>query len=189
LGSRLSGWMPLGRRLLMLEEQGLVYFIDTSALVDLHKSHPPRNFPGVWRDMGELVGSGRLRTIDLVKEECHDEEVIEWFASYPEVVIKPFREQEDCVRQIMSDVLQTGKQFVNVQSLDSDADPFIIACVMAHNLLESGSFASGRHVLVQHENAAYPSPKKLKIPDVCGWYSVRHVRAIGVIQSENWVYP
>lgn len=174
----------------MLERTPLVYVFDASALIDMQNElWPVQNFPGVWTAMGALADSGRVLVFEGAKDECKDEELVDWFDRHPSVVIGLSQEIEDCVKTIMADLTDRGKRLVDAEALSSDADPFVIACAMAHNHTSGGSYASGRYLLVQHETSAGNSPRRAKIPDVCAWYGVRCLRALDVVRQENWVFP
>lgn len=173
----------------MSEAIGRIYCADSSALIDLPKTYPADNFPGVWGKIGMLADEGRLITVDLVKDECNDKELAEWFNDHSVVTILPSTELEFSLKQIMRDLVSKSMQLVDVESKESDADPLIIACAMAGNLRESGRYSSGRYVLLQHESSAWPSPKRVRIPDVCGWYGITYIRLTALIQEEGWVFP
>jgi len=173
----------------MPKRDEIIYFLDSSALIAMQNElWPMKHFPVVWANINDLADAGRLLVFEAVKDECDDEELVRWFVEHPNVLIGPSSEIENCMKRLMQDLQSRKRKLVDYESRESDADSFVIACAMAHNLIDSGSFASGRYVLVQHEGSARSSPTRVKIPDVCDWYGIKYMKALNIVKEENWIF-
>lgn len=167
----------------------LIYVLDSSALIAMQNElWPVYHFPPVWRKLDDLADAGRVLVCEAVKEECKDDELRGWFAKHPHMIVGPSTEMEFSMKRVMKDLQSKAKKLVDYETGKSGADPFVVACAMAHNVKEGGHFCSGRFVVVHHEASAANSPRKVNIGDVCAWYGITCLKALDILEKENWVF-
>ena len=63
----------------LLNQNQIVYSLDSSTLFDAFKWYPPENFPPFWRKIEGLINSDRLKMAEVAFDEVmKDERVREW---------------------------------------------------------------------------------------------------------------
>ena len=54
----------------------IIYFVDTSELINLNNRYPRKTFPGLWENVEDLISQGRMLAPNGVRDEIkqgHDE--------------------------------------------------------------------------------------------------------------------
>lgn len=153
----------------------LGYSFDTSSLLNGRRDLlPPANFPGVWEKIEAEIEQGRVRSVDLVRDELAvmEDDVYKWASGQPAL----FVDLEEDIQLAAREVLREHQRLIGVGSGRSGADPFVIALALA------------RGGAVVTEETPRNSLAKPKIPDVCAALGVRCVNLIGYVQEEGWVF-
>ncbi|MTG89880.1 DUF4411 family protein [Cellulosimicrobium sp. BIT-GX5] len=151
------------------------YSFDTSTLLNGQRDLlPPTTFPAVWERIEQMIGAGRIRAIDLVREElaAREDEVHAWSRAQPDLFVELTHEVQLAVRS----VLAQHQRLIGIGSGRSGADPFVIALALVHD-----------GVVVTEENPSRNLARP-KIPDVCQAMGVRQLNLLGFIQEQGWVF-
>ena len=76
------------------EQPVLIYIVDTSFLIEVHKRYPLKMLPGIWKDMETLIRSGRIIAPIKVKDEINqqDDELTDWVNNHDEM-FKPLNNE------------------------------------------------------------------------------------------------
>jgi hypothetical protein len=165
-----------------------IYNLDTSAFLRMKEFYFEEGFPDFWEAMGDLADSGRLIMVKDARDECKDAEVQPWFRKHPSMIIKRTAEVLQCMKVLLGDLDADNQRLVDPNSDKDKADPWVIALAMAENIKHSGSYASGRTIVVGHESLTNKTEGKLKIPDVCKRYSIDYYSLPKVIRIESWKF-
>jgi hypothetical protein len=152
----------------------VVYCIDTSALIYLRSSYPPRIARGLWKALEGLVSLGRLVAPDEVRREVHakDDELSEWAKDNGEM-FRPH--DEELVRQVQG-LLKEFRELASLGFKRYQADPWVIALAMSMNDM----FREGVGVTLERRGGLH------KIPDVCDRVGLRCLDIFGLFEEEGW---
>jgi len=169
--------------------RSIVYCMDSSALTDLRMLYRRSTFPGVWKDLANLVDDRRLMSPrEVWKEIKKDNELPLWVRE---------RNNRRMFVQLNAKGLQVAKEIsnnfqglVDTEKETPDADPFVIALAIQKHCEPQGLFHSQNYVVLTSER---PNPQgKPRIPDVCRLSGVECLsgsRALAdLFEREGWHY-
>jgi len=151
------------------------YSFDTSSLLNGRRDLlPPATFPTLWENIEELIGSGSIRCVDLVRDElaAREDDVHQWAKNQADLFVPLTQDIQIAVRA----VLAGHDRLIGVGSGRSGADPFVIALAHVHN------------GIVVTEETLSRNLAKPKIPDVCDSMGVRWLNLMGFVQEQGWVF-
>jgi hypothetical protein len=150
-------------------------------LIDLRRYYPQTVFPRLREAVAELARSGRLRWCDQVVDECKDDELKEFIATYPECRAR-IEDFEPQLAGLMRLHQEGAIKAVKPSVTRSEADPFVIALGLAlagrpadqiHVALDTGQ----EGVVVSAEGrklGAVQSGQIHMIPDICDRLNLPH---------------
>ena len=151
------------------------YSFDTSSLLNGRRDLlPPATFPTLWSNIEQMIDSGAIRAVDLVRDELGQraDDIFTW-AKSQDGLFEPLTED---VQLSVRDVLTQHQRLIGIGNGRSGADPFVIA--LAH----------ARQGVVVTEETLSRNMTKPKIPDVCDAMGVRRTNLLGFIQEQGWVF-
>ena len=151
----------------------MTYCVDTSALMDgWRRWYPHEAFPSLWKELENLVAGGELIAPDEVLEELKkkEDDLFKWAKSQKKLFHVLDAETQVALREVMAQF----PRLVNTQKERSTADPVVIA------LARVKSFA-----VITGEKAA-GNDARPRIPNVCDFYSVRHLTLPELIRERRW---
>jgi hypothetical protein len=90
----------------------------------------PTSFPGLWRQIEEMIALGQVRAVDEVKREVarHDDETANWAKAQRGLFVSLTRD----VQEATSSVLEKHPKLISLGSNKNSADPFVVGLAMAH---------------------------------------------------------
>lgn len=151
---------------------GLVYSVDSSALIHAHRRiYRPKNFGFVWKGFDKLISEGRFKaSIEVYTElQKKDDEVFEWAKERKEAM---FVEIDEPTQTVVSQIMAAHPRLVDTTKGRSGADPFVIALAKT---------VTPQMMVVTEE---YPG--KERIPDVCEAQNVDHCGVADLVEKEGW---
>lgn len=156
----------------MIDGQSPKYIIDTCALIHLEESYPAETFPSVWSKMEELVNSGVLLSCEEVYYEIQgkDDTMAEWAKDRKQI----FFPINDEIQILVTQILTSHTNLLDVKKNKSGADPFVIA--------------TAKHLgcaVVTDEKPSGSIPIRFNIPDVCPDYDIKCLSALEMLISEG----
>jgi hypothetical protein len=149
------------------------YCIDTNALADLwRRLYPIDVFPSLWKNMEELIRSGKLIAPREVLNELEkiDDDLLKWAKNHRTMFVAPETEQLNQVKEI----LRVFPTLIEPTKTTPDADPFVIALAIT----EQG-------VVVTSEKIAGPGGRP-KIPNVCLNYKIKCLNLLDFFREQKW---
>jgi hypothetical protein len=152
-----------------------VYCIDTSALINIWRvSYPPDVFPGLVRDLEDLIDEGLLLAPSEVLAELkgRDDELLKWARAHERMFKDLTSRDMESVRRI----LRQFPDLVDPNKTTADADPFLIALAMDKGW-----------TVVTSERPRGRSGRP-RIPDVCGHFGVRCIGLMDLLRERSWKY-
>jgi hypothetical protein len=162
-----------------------VYCMDSSSLIELHQRYPEAHFAGLWGKMSGLAKEARLVSVQEVYNEI---------AHYKDALYRWAKRQKANFKKIdavqLSIVLEITKVFPSLVDQNKeipDADPFIIALVLAKQRAGQIRMLQEEYFLVTEEIPTR-NPNRVKIPDVCRHYGITCFGILEVIKREGWVF-
>ena len=161
----------------LLNQNQIVYSLDSSTLFDAFKWYPPENFPPFWRKIEGLINSDRLKMAEVAFDEVmKDERVREW-CNQNQLIPSLKWETDDSIQNKTSEVLVEFPKLVDSRTGKSAADPWVVAlAIISENCM----------VLTEEEpTTAHHRPK---IPEACNHFSVDYIKLVDLIKRENWVF-
>lgn len=149
------------------------YSFDTSSLLNGRRDLlPPTTFPTLWANIEAMIADGRIRCIDVVRDELakREDDVHQWAKAQSELFLPLNTDIQRAAREILAQ----HQRLVGIGSGRSGADPFVIALARACN-----------GVVVTEETLS-GNLAKPKIPDVCDAMAVPRLNLIGFVQQQGW---
>jgi Domain of unknown function (DUF4411) len=151
------------------------YSFDSGAFINGRRDiFIPTSFPGLWRQIEELIALGQVRAVDEVKREVarHDDETAKWAKAQRGLFVPLTRD----VQEATSSVLEKHPKLISLGSNKNSADPFVVGLAMAH-----------QGTVVTQET---PSGKlhKPRIPDVCMAMAVPWMTLPQFVAEQGWTF-
>jgi len=147
------------------------YIFDTCAWIGAWKErYPIDRFPDLWEKFSELIGSGRIRSVQRVRDEIDSpEKLVEWLKDQENLYLPPSQEEENLASEIINS--KEGKGLRPKKRPDT-ADPNVIA----------RAEIEGWTVVTQE------GVRGKGIPAVCGKRGVKCVNLIGFFREQEWEF-
>jgi len=166
----------------------VIYVVDTSSLVNVQRTYPLAVFPGVWDDLSELAGKGRLVSAREVFNELArggDDEIHQWAKNHKVMFWDPDGEQIEVVKEIVNN--PEFKGLFDIDKETPDADPFVIALAAVQQ--RRGSMFPEQYIVVADESRVQPGTKP-RIPDVCDYpcYQLPCIKILEMFRREGWEF-
>ncbi|MFC1678722.1 DUF4411 family protein [Elusimicrobiota bacterium] len=152
----------------------MIYSIDSSALIQgWNELYPPDSFPGIWRDLEDLISRGGLKASVEVRHEL--EKIDDGLLRWTQKQIGLFQPIDGDIQVAVREILAGHRNLVKAIKGRSGADPFVIALAR---------IASG--TVVTEEIGG--SERKPRIPYVCQSWGVRCTNLLGLCREQRWKY-
>jgi hypothetical protein len=159
-----------------------VYVIDANILIQAHRSTYPLDVvSSYWLKLKQLADSGRIISIDKVKQEVcqHEDPLKNWCdANLPSTFFKDTKTVMSAYAQVVGWASTLSHHYLPnalAEFLDADeADAFIVAYALAN---------ISNVVIVTHEISEPKRKNKVKIPDACIALSVRYINIMDMFRE------
>ena len=147
------------------------YIFDTCAWIGAWKErYPIDRFPDLWAKFSELIESGEIHSVQMVRDEIDSpEDLVEWLKNQENLYLPPSQEEEDLASEITNS--RYGKRLVTKRRPDT-ADPYVIARAEIQGwtvVTQEGVGGNG-------------------IPAVCKKRGVKCVNLIGFFREQEWEF-
>ena len=159
-----------------------VYVVDSNFFIQAHRVSYPLDIAfSFWNKVKELANSGKIISIDKVKDELYDknDDLEDWCKV--NLAEDFFKSTDDVMAeygQVTSWAISMNNHYLpNAlnEFLDADeADAFLVAYSLADD---------ENRVLVTHEDSQPKRKNKIKIPEACSPFNVRFFNTIGCLES------
>ncbi|HTR72333.1 MAG TPA: DUF4411 family protein [Solirubrobacteraceae bacterium] len=150
----------------------MAYCFDTSSLLECwSRSYPPDIFPGLWRNLDDLIIQKRVLCPDEVRVELEkqDDELSQWVKVRPHMFVP----LDDTIQSATSAVLEQHPLLMKATKNRNGADPFVIATARV----------KGSTVVTEEKGGTAARPK---IPSVCESLGVPCINVLGFIRANGW---
>lgn len=158
----------------------IIYCVDTSTLIHIHREYPEDVFPGLWQSVAKLVQGGRLiAPLEVLKEiEKGDDQLLKWAKKHRRM----FRDLDPSQAQVVKHIAAEFPTLVDWQKETPEADPFVIALAQVQTEDRKDELFATKHIVVTQE-----SPTKAnRIPAVCKHYGVECINLLELFRWEGW---
>lgn len=161
----------------LLNQNQVVYSLDSSTLFDAFKWYPIDNFPAFWCKIEGLINSDRLKIAEVAFDEVmKDERVREW-CNQNQLIPSLKWETDASIQSKASEVLLEFPRLVDARTGKSAADPWVVALVLI-----------SQDCIVLTEEDPTTKPLRPKIPEACNYFGVEYIKLVDLIRKENWVF-
>lgn len=150
------------------------YSIDSSSLIHCRRVYPIDVFPRLWQVLDMLIAASRLVAHEEVWREIHvgTDPLTTWATPRKTALsISADPDQIGVVQQIAAKFPLANY----VTMSEHRADPWVVALAVSRSLC-----------VVSEESGSAPATPKL--PQMCGTFSVRHMRILDVMRAEGWTF-
>ncbi|MCD6238669.1 MAG: DUF4411 family protein [Thermotogae bacterium] len=161
-----------------------IYVIDTSSLIEIKpENFPPDIYVSMWKDIENLIKSGRLISHKYVLEELRKyegrrDEILKWAESHKEIFKDVTPQQIKLVKQI----LEKYYPLIDVNGR-VEADPFVIALALEKDSQQTLFPSTFEKIVVTEEKL---KGGKIKIPFVCQQLKVDCINIFSMFRREGW---
>jgi len=150
------------------------YAIDSCSLIRLKEVYPVDLFSPIWGKISELADSGRLISCEEIFDELESmqgdgDEVLDWASAHRSI----FYPLDENVQRKATEILAIHPHLLDLKKGKSSGDPFLIATAMIYEC-----------IVVSDENPS-GGPRKVKIPDVCNYHSLKCIRLLDMLRAEG----
>jgi len=153
------------------------YSIDTSGLVNPWRfDYPPDVFPVVWESLSELIEKEIVVATEEVYTEIKvgNDDLYDWVKARK----KMFLPLDADIQREAGVVLAAHPLWVPADRSRNMADPFVVAVAKAYGCtVVSGEMWSNS-----------PYPERVKIPNVCHGFGIRHITFLELMREEGWIF-
>ena len=166
-----------------MSKDDIVFCIDTSAFVDLHKYYPEQRVPELWNELSRLFQSGNVISHKIVFDELTTN------SKRP----SPLSKWVTARRNNFFDM--TSNQAIHVDSIIKEfpglidptyekdqADPWLIALVLERRSQNNMFTQSQNYTVVSQENVLSSN----KIPAVCKRHNIDHYDLFQFFDKNGW---
>ena|SRR3989344_5255659 len=161
------------------------YVIDSSSLIELNIRYPMDVFPGLWKNVEELINKGFLISPKEVLKEISvkDDALKKWAVNQK----KLFKELNENQIKIVKEILKKYPSLAKSDNEFSAADAFIIA--LAIELQDDPQMTlvpavKGRIIVTEEELRG----NKVRIPFVSKDYNIDCIKIIEMCRAEGWKF-
>jgi len=159
----------------------LFYVIDSSSLIDMKRYYPMGTFKTLWARCHALINERRLGAPATVFEELArwDDELHQWAKKHK----KLFHDESAFIQQ-QNEIMSSFSGLVDPNKTNNDADPWIIAMAREKSI----STLLDVCVVTEESKRQSPGKKRIRIPEVCDYYSICCCSMVEMFQKEGWVF-
>jgi hypothetical protein len=162
-------------------DEPLIFCIDSSALIDLHKYYPQIRVPGMWNELDTLLLNGRLFSHEIVYDELttgakRPSDLSRWITSRR----KYFVDMNSIQALYVAEVITQFPNLIDPKYERDQADPWLVASVLERK--RQPTLFPQEIVIVSQENAL----STCKIPAVCKHYNVTHFDLFEFFDNNKW---
>ncbi len=159
-----------------------VYVVDSNFFIEAHRTTYPLDIAtGFWNKVKELAHTGRIVSVDKVKQELYDknDELEEWCrANLPQNFFKSTAEVMSQYAHVAAWASNRIPEYLPKalnEFLDADeADAFLVAYALADN---------SNRIIVTQEIGSPLKINRVKIPDVCDDLEVRYMKTLEMFRA------
>ena len=159
-----------------------VYVVDSNFFIQAHRVNYPLDVAfSFWNKVKELADSGKIISIDKVKDELYDknDDLEDWCkANLPEDFFKSSDEVILEYGKVTAWAISMNNHYLpNAlnEFLDADeADAFLVAYSLANNQ---------NRIIVTHEVSQPNRKNRIKIPEACAPFNVRYLNTIEMLRE------
>jgi Domain of unknown function (DUF4411) len=152
----------------------MAYCFDTSSLLECwSRSYPPDIFPGLWRNLDDLITRQQILCPDEVRVELErqEDDLSRWVKLRPHMFVP----LDDVIQSATSAVLEQHPLLMKATKNRNGADPFVIATARV----------KGFTVVTEEKGGTATRPK---IPSVCESLGVPCINVLGFIRANGWSF-
>ncbi len=156
------------------------YLLDSGFFIQAHRFHYPMDvWPSFWSKVKELAEQGHIISIDKVYAELHhvEDDLSNWCET--NLPVDFFKSTEEILlqySQVISWASAPGTQYttaaIAIFSEAHRADAWLVSYAMVHGT-----------TIVTQEVSSPASKKSIKLPDVCGRFTINHVNTLGLLRG------
>ena len=159
-----------------------IYVVDSNFFIQAHRVNYPLDIAfSFWNKVKELANSGRIISIDKVKNELYDknDDLEDWCkVNLPENFFKSTEDVMAEYGRVTAWAISLNNHYlpnaIN-EFLDADeADAFLVAYSLADDQ---------NRIIVTHEVSQPKSKNKIKIPEACSPFNVRYLNTIEMLRE------
>ena len=164
-----------------MNEEDIIFCIDSSALIDLHKYYPERRVPDLWNELDKLLQSGRLISHKIVFDELttnakRPSDLSRWVSARR----GHFVDMNPSQAQHVASIVFQFPGLIDPSSEKDQADPWLIALVLDRR--SQITMFSQEIAVVSQENIL----STCKIPAVCKHYKIEHYDLFQFFDKNGW---
>ena len=161
------------------------YVIDSSSLIELNRRYPIDVFPGLWRNVESLIKKGLFISPKEVLKEISvmDDSLKKWASKQKEL----FRELSEKQMEIVREILRKYPSLAKSDNETAAADAFVIALAVELGTNPQKTLLptiKGRIIVTEEKLRG----NKVRIPFVCGDYSIACINIIEMCRVEGWKF-
>tara|TARA_R110000796_G_scaffold65729_3_gene151693 strand:+ start:11582 stop:12082 length:501 start_codon:yes stop_codon:yes gene_type:complete len=159
-----------------------IYVVDSNFFIQAHRVNYPLDIAfSFWNKVKELANSGRIISIDKVKNELYDknDDLEDWCkVNLPENFFKSTEDVMAEYGRVTAWAISLNNHYlpnaIN-EFLDADeADAFLVAYSLADDQ---------NRIIVTHEVSQPKRKNKIKIPEACSPFNVRYLNTIEMLRE------
>ena len=151
------------------------YSFDTSSLLNGRRDLlPPEVFTTLWTNIEELITSGAIRCVDVVRDELErkDDAVTAWARTQDGLFVPLGAGVQTATREVLS----AHPRLTGTGGGRNAADPFVIG--LARSV--------GARVVTEETRSG--NLAKPRIPDVCEALGIPWTNLVGFIRDQGWSF-
>jgi hypothetical protein len=165
----------------MKSEKEIIFCMDTSALITMHRFYPRSVIPDLWHELEKLFKTKSVISHDFVFDEIVPEngetdELGKMISKYK----SNFKAITKRQAQLVPEILLKFPKLIDPDIIKDQADPWLIA--MLKEIKEGLFEEQSEYVLVSTES----EKKQTKIPAACKFYSLKHMNLFQFFDANNW---
>ena len=155
----------------------MVYVLDSSFVIQLHKHYYRESFVGLWKRFDEMVAAGQFTSTREVRRELGDidDAAAKWAEANPDLFATPNAAEGAFVASIYAiPHFQSNIERQKLIKGGRNADPFVIARA-----------ATLKGTVLTMEQLR---PNAAKIPNICGHFKVPCCDLRRFMEVNNWTF-
>lgn len=165
----------------MKSDKDIIFCVDTSALVTMHRFYPRSVIPDLWHELEKLfknknVISHEFVFDEIVPENGEKDELGKMISKYK----SNFKGITKRQAQLVPEILLKYPKLIDPDIIKDQADPWLIAMLKE---IKEGLFEDqSEYVLVSTES----EKKQTKIPAACKYYNLKHMNLFQFFEANRW---
>lgn len=169
----------------MKSNENVIYCIDTSAFITMHRFYPMHMIPDLWSYLEDLFNSNKIISHQIVYDEIvpkagNKDELAKWLTNF-KVNFKTTSQRQV---ELVPGILQNFPKLIDPESEKDQADPWLVA-MLVEIMEQEGLFGDdSNYFMVTTES----EKRTTRLPAACKSHNISHMNLFEFFDANEFQF-